>query len=91
MKLSIWLNINQQYFNLNLKDMSGVKVRTSRDVYIDEHVDFNLKKPVNIVPGEKNGDAVEFSQYKDVSDKLNSMVIDIDIGDPVTLFENSIV
>ena len=68
----------------------STKVRTSRDVYVDDHVDFNLKKPVNIVPGIKNGDAVEYSQYKDVSDKVDNMVIDIDIGDPVALFENSI-
>ena len=66
------------------------KIRTSRDVFVDDHVDFNLKKPVNIVPGEKNGDAVEFSQYKGISEKVNNMILDIDIGDPVTLFENSI-
>jgi hypothetical protein len=68
----------------------STKVRTSRDVFVDENIDFNLKKAVNITPGARNGDAVEYSQFSGVSEKVNSLLIDIDIGDPVALFENSI-
>lgn len=71
--------------------MSGPIIRTSRDVFVDDNINFNLKKPVNIVPGEKNGDAVEFSQLEGVAEKVNTLLIDIDIGDPVTLFENNLI
>lgn len=71
--------------------MSGPVIRTSRDVYVDKHVNFNLFKPINIIPGDKNGDAVEYSQYKDVADKVNNMVFDLDLGNPVALFENNLI
>ena len=53
----------------------ATKIRSSKQLYIDENLQFNSKKGVGLAAGTEAGDAVEFDQFKEVSDKLAPITV----------------